>query len=79
MSIGSLHGAITITGACVEVHQSTENDSKKGKDAPVGLTPDEKPNSGMRALFTSLRVIGKDDTVAARIPRGTKSERNLIL
>lgn len=44
LSIGSLDGAITITGACVEADQSTENDSKKSKDAPVGLTPDEKPN-----------------------------------
>jgi hypothetical protein len=44
LSIGSLHGAITITGACVKAHQSTGNDSKKGKDGPVGLTPDEKPN-----------------------------------
>jgi hypothetical protein len=44
LTIGSLYGAITITGACVEAHQSTENDSKKTKDAPVGLTPDEKPN-----------------------------------
>lgn len=44
LTIGSLHGAITITGACEGVHQSTENDSKKGKDAPVGLTPGDKPN-----------------------------------
>ena len=82
LTIGSLYGAITITGACVEAHQSTENDSKKGKDAPVGLTPDEKPNWGMRASFTSLRVMGKDDTVAvaaARIQRGTRSDRNFIL
>jgi hypothetical protein len=44
LTIGSLHGPITITSACVKVHQSTKNDSKKGVDAPVGLTPDEKPN-----------------------------------
>jgi hypothetical protein len=80
LTIGSLHGAITIPGAYVQAHQSTENDSKKGKGAPVGLTPDEKPNWGTRASFTSLRAMGKDDPVAAaRIPRATKSDRNFIL
>jgi hypothetical protein len=44
LTIGSLHSAITITSACVEMHQSTDKDSKIGKDAPVGLTPDERPN-----------------------------------
>lgn len=79
LTIGSLHGAITITSACVEAHQSTGNDSKKAKDAPVGLTPDKKPNGGMRSEFTFLRVIGKDDTVATRITRGKKSHSNFIL
>lgn len=78
-TIGSLHGAITISGAYVEAHQSTGNESKKAKDVPVGLTPAEKPNCGMRSKFTSLRVIGKDDTVATRITRGKKSHSNFIL
>ena len=43
LTIGSLYSTITITSACVKMHQSTDKVSKMGKDMPVGLTPDEKP------------------------------------
>jgi hypothetical protein len=48
------------------------------RDVPVGFTPDEKPNWGTRASFTSLRVTGMDDTVVARIERKTKLDANFI-
>lgn len=50
------------------------------RHAPVGLTPDEKPNWGTSAASTFL-VMGVDDTVVlvtARMTRGTKLERNFI-
>ena len=77
MTIGPLHGAIAITRAYVSasVHR---NEGKLGGNVPVGFTPDEKPNWGMRASFTSLRVIGIDDTVDAKRPKQTRLQRNFI-
>jgi len=43
LTVGPVHGAITITGACIDP-SVTKNDSRGYRNVPVGLTPAEKPN-----------------------------------
>ena len=43
LTVGPVHGAITITGACIDP-SVTKNDSRGYRNLPVGLTPAEKPN-----------------------------------
>jgi hypothetical protein len=67
----------------VPIHESRvasvyEIRHEMNRDVPVGFTPDEKPNWGTRASFTSLRVTGMDNTVVARIERKTKLDANFI-
>jgi len=60
------------------VHEETLQSAEVDRNAPVGFTPDEKPNWGISASPTSLRVIGVDDTITAKTPRTMKLENRFI-